>query len=60
MAERPTQVDQPPTVGRLFFFGSIAVLVAVAVIGVWLVFGFVKDERARDLPNLHKRIEISV
>ena len=58
MADKPTPVDQPPEVGRLFFFGSIAVLVAVAVIGVWLVFRFVEDERERDLQAWQIRLGI--
>ena len=58
MTDHETDVDEVPRVGKLLFFGSIAGLVAVAVIGIVLVFKFVDDEKQRDLQSWQLRLNI--
>lgn len=58
MSDSNSGIDEVPQVGRIIFFGSIAALAVAALVGVWLVFNFVEDEKERDLHAWQVRLNI--
>ena len=58
MSDSNSGIDEVPQVGRIIFFGSIAALAVAALVGVWLVFNFIEDEKERDLHAWQVRLNI--